>query len=106
MDKVSKHFICYWDNKEVELCLVQLTINSLFLKFSLVGLLGVKMKHKCLTCGKDTDVCYTDAGVIGMVHGVCQCHDCYVIDGHPECPGCKELTADNWKYCSNCGIKL
>lgn len=64
------------------------------------------MDFKCRTCRKETDVCYTDEGVLGMTHGSCQCRDCYVKDGHPECPKCKELTYESWKFCTHCGSPL
>jgi len=61
---------------------------------------------KCATCGKETEVCYTDSGVLGMTHGFCQCRDCYIKAGHPECSSCKELTAKGWKHCPHCGADL
>lgn len=45
-------------------------------------------------------------GYLGMTHGACQCRECYVKNGHPECPECKGLTLPEWKFCSHCGAKL
>jgi len=60
----------------------------------------------CVTCGKETDICYTDSGVLGFVHGFCRCRECYIKSGHPECPNCKELLSDRWDYCCHCGAKV
>lgn len=62
-------------------------------------------EFKCGTCGNKTDVCYTDAGTLGMVHGFCQCRDCYSIE-HPLCPMCNDLTSKEWDYCAHCGAFL
>jgi hypothetical protein len=59
--------------------------------------------NKCITCGKDTEVCYTDSGILGLTHGWCQCHDCYLKAGHIECPNCKTLMLSEWIYCPKCG---
>ena len=64
------------------------------------------MIHQCGNCGAETDTCYTDSGVLGMVHGQCLCRKCYIADGHPECPKCGETTAEKWRYCPWCGAKL
>ncbi len=63
------------------------------------------MDFKCGTCGTDTETCYTDSGALGLVHGMCQCRNCYAKD-HPECPNCSELTDEAWKYCTHCGLDL
>ena len=62
-------------------------------------------KFNCGTCGKETDICYTDDGVLGMVHGFCQCKECY-SKTHPLCFNCQELTDKLWKYCAHCGAWL
>ena len=64
-------------------------------------------KHQiyCMTCGKQTDACYTDSGALGLSHGWCQCRECYAVE-HPECPACKDLTDKQWKYCCHCGNNL
>lgn len=63
------------------------------------------MQHRCSSCSKTTEVCYTDGGIMGMVHGDCQCRGCYAKI-HPECPSCNELTDKLWLYCAHCGSKL
>lgn len=63
------------------------------------------MDHKCGTCGKETDTCYTDSGVLGMLHGQCQCCECYAVY-HPFCPKCRDLTSEMWEYCAHCGHYL
>ncbi len=60
---------------------------------------------KCGGCSKETSICYTDSGVLGMVHGHCFCKSCYIADGHTECISCKELLPEQWKYCPHCGWK-
>jgi len=64
------------------------------------------MPWTCAKCGATSDICYTDAGVFGMVHGQGLCRDCYIADGHPECPNCKELGSDSWRFCAHCGSEL
>ena len=61
---------------------------------------------KCASCGTETEVCYTDQGVLGMTHGMCQCRECYVKGGHPECKTCGELCYETWKFCGHCGAEL
>lgn len=60
---------------------------------------------KCGTCGKETSICYADYGALGLVHGFCQCRDCY-SKNHPFCPLCGELTEKSWNYCAHCGAFL
>lgn len=57
----------------------------------------------CATCGKETAACYTDEGILGLTHGRCQCRECYIKDGHPECPNCKNLLQQGWSFCPHCG---
>jgi len=61
---------------------------------------------KCASCKTEAEVCYTDQGVLGMTHGCCLCRDCYIKDGHPECPECGELCYESWKFCGHCGADL
>lgn len=65
-----------------------------------------RKKIKCITCGKETDVCYTDEGVLGFTHGHCQCRECYIKSGHPECSTCGELLSSGWKFCAHCGTQI
>ena len=60
----------------------------------------------CRTCGKSTDVCYTDEGALGLTHGFCQCRECYIKSGHPECSQCKELLSSQFRYCPWGGNKV
>lgn len=65
-----------------------------------------KMTFECTSCHAVTEDCYTDSGALGMAHGQCQCRDCFIADGHPECPICHGLTSRNWLYCAHCGTPL
>ncbi len=59
---------------------------------------------RCAKCGCSTDICYTDSGVLGMVHGQCMCRSCYMIEyGNYECPGCRKLMNPRWSFCPWCG---
>lgn len=60
----------------------------------------------CGKCLQPTDICYTDGGALAMVHGQCLCRSCYIADGHPECPQCKELTYKGFRFCPWCGSSL
>lgn len=62
-----------------------------------------KPKIFCKNCGKETDTCWTDDLNLGLSHGFCQCRDCYIKAGHPECSTCHELLNKSWNYCPQCG---
>ncbi len=64
------------------------------------------MTWRCATCRQVTETCYTDTGVLGMVHGQCLCRACYVADGHPACPQCADLTVQGRRFCAHCGFAL
>ena len=59
--------------------------------------------HRCCRCGRRTDVAYTDGGALALVHGAVYCRECYLADGHAECPGCQALLYSDWAYCPKCG---
>lgn len=65
-------------------------------------------QQDCPRCGKQmpAGVVYTDGGGLAIAHGQYTCRECYIADGHPECPHCHELTASGWTYCCHCGSKL
>lgn len=63
-------------------------------------------KLHCRTCGVQITDCYMDTGGLGFAHGDCQCRDCYVKDGHPECPNCGVLMLQSWGFCAHCGVAL
>jgi hypothetical protein len=57
----------------------------------------------CSTCGKPIDKVYSDGGILAISHGGGQCKECYLKDGHKECPKCEGMAYTSWKFCPNCG---
>ena len=58
----------------------------------------------CPKCHKETNEKYSDAGVVGIVHNIWMCKNCYLANGHKECR-CGRLLMKAWEYCPKCGIK-
>ena len=69
-------------------------------------LMGKGFSVRCISCGKETDICYTDEGMLGLTHGHYRCRECYIKAGHPACLECGELLSNKFKFCPWCGTKL